>query len=202
MLTPSTNHDAETEPKVFHKIVYILNALIRLRRDLVLTTLPHLAMVLRQVMLTMRRCQPNLGAKQMGVVMNTLPAWIAPSQPLGVAEAKALARVLEGLLAKTTIRTYSSNTVTEFQKAESLAKPFSKHAAYVVKAYVEAMNDPLCVVPVEIRKELFPGLFALCEMVSEHSRDSLMVSGLDSAGKVTMKALWKEYEKQRYVGKG
>jgi hypothetical protein len=39
-------------------------------------------------------------------------------------------------------------------------------------------------------------------MINEHSRDAMMVSALDAGGKATMKALWKEYEKQRYVGKG
>jgi len=29
-----------------------------------------------------------------------------------------------------------------------------------------------------------------------------MVSALDAGGKSVMKVLWKEYEKQRYVGKG
>lgn len=64
------------------------------------------------------------------------------------------------------------------------------------------MNDPLCVLSSEIRKELMPGLFALCDMVTEHARDALMVSGLDGGGKATLKVLWREYEKQRYVGKG
>lgn len=29
-----------------------------------------------------------------------------------------------------------------------------------------------------------------------------MVSALDSGGKMVLKGLWREYEKQRYVGKG
>lgn len=83
-----------------------------------------------------------------------------------------------------------------------MAKPFSKHAAYVLKAYIEAMNDPLCVLPLNLRQSLQPGLFSLCDMISDHSRDAVMVSAPDAGGKVVMKALWKEYEKQKYVGKG
>lgn len=115
-----------------------------------------------------------------------------------------LGRLLESLNAKTTVRSFASSSAVaaEPQKAESLAKPFSKHAAYVLEAYIEAMNDPLCVLSLEVRKELQPGMFALCGMVSEHSRDALMVSALDTGGKATLKALWKDYEKQRYVGKG
>jgi hypothetical protein len=88
------------------------------------------------------------------------------------------------------------------QKAESLSKPFAKHAAYVVTAYIDAVNDPLCVMRADVRRELEPGLFSLCEMMGAHSRDAVMVSALDAGGKSVMKALWKEYEKQRYVGKG
>ena len=88
------------------------------------------------------------------------------------------------------------------QKPESLVRPFSKHAAYVLTAYIDALNDPLCFVSSAVRKELQPGLFALCDMLGEHNRDAMMVSALDAAGKATVKVLWREYEKQRYVGKG
>ncbi|KIK02308.1 hypothetical protein K443DRAFT_523442 [Laccaria amethystina LaAM-08-1] len=199
-LAPSDVHDAHTSIENFHKIIAITSSIIRLRRDLVTPTLPHLGMVLRRLLLTIRACRSSLGAKQTNLVMDTQPRWINKAQPLGPQEGKALARVLETLNTKTTVRTHSS--LIEAQKAESLAKPFSKHAAYVLKAYIEAMNDPLCALPLEMRKELYPGLFALCSTMNDHSRDAMMVSGLDAGGKATMKSLWKEYERQRYVGKG
>jgi len=127
---------------------------------------------------------------------------MSASRPHGAEEAKILGRLLESLTTKTTVRVLSSASSETPRKAESLAKPFSKHAAYVLKAYIEAMNDPLCVLPLDTRKELQPGIFALCSMISEHSRDSLMISALDAGGKLTLKTLWKEYEKQMYVGKG
>ena len=201
MLAPCQVHDQDTEVMIFHKIIAISSSLIRLRRDLVTYTLPQLGMVLRQLVFSTRGCRPNLGAKQKTMVMNTQPQWINSSHPLGAEEGKALGRLLESLNTKTTVRVLSSST-SDLQKAESLAKPFSKHAAYVLQAYTEAMNDSLCILPLEVRKELEPGLFALCAMMNEHSRDALMVSGLDAGGKATLKALWKEYEKQRYVGKG
>jgi hypothetical protein len=134
------------------------------------------------------------------MVTDTFPVWINGGHPLAAEEGRALARLLTTLTSKTIVRTHQS--LADSQKAESLAKPFSKHAAYVLKSYVDAMNDPLCVMPLDIRKELQPGLFSLCDMISEHSRDAMMVSALDAGGKATMKALWKEHEKQRYVGKG
>lgn len=156
-------------------------------------------MVLQQLLATIRRPRPQLGAKQTALVTDTLPRWVNSACPIGLEEGKALARLLETLTTKTTIRTHAS---ADAQRAESLARPFSKHAAYVIKAYIDAMNDPLCILPAELRKELRPGLFALCGMLSDYSRDAMMVSALDAGGKTVMKNLWAEYEKQKYVGKG
>lgn len=197
----SESHDDETSIPVFHDIIAIISALVRLRRDLISLTLPHLGMALRQLLMLTRRPRPHLGGKQSSIISNTLPVWINIEHPLGPAEGKILARLLEALAIKSVPRTHSSST-TELRKAESLSKPFSKHAAYVLKAYIDAMNDPLCILPSDLRKELYPGLFALCGMLNEHSRDALMLSSLDSGGKTTMKSLWKEYEKQHYVGRG
>jgi hypothetical protein len=156
-------------------------------------------MLLRQLIAILRNPQPQLGGRQSKLVTDTLPLWVnATYMPLGAGEAKRLARLLSTLTTKSIPRTHTSQT----QKAESLAKPFSKHAAHLLKAYVEAMNDPLCTLPLQIRKELEPGLFALCDMVTEHARDAMVVSALNSGENATLKLLWKEYEKQRYVGKG
>ncbi|KAI0639184.1 Urb2/Npa2 family-domain-containing protein [Trametes polyzona] len=202
LLAGSTAHEPTTDATVFHGVVNILSALVRLRRDLVLNTLPHLGFVLRQLVSCLRSLRPQLGGKQRRLVMDTLPRWLAPTpaHALGAAESRALARLLTTLTTKTMVRTHGPGA--DAQKPESLVRPFSKHAAYVLTAYVEAVNDPLCFVPAPVRKELQPGLFALCEMLGEHNRDAMMVSALDAGGKATMKALWKEYEKQRYVGKG
>lgn len=199
-LAGSRVHDNGTSLEVFHQIIAIVSALIRLRRDLVALTLPHLGNILRQLMLTMRSVRPHLGAKQTALVTDTQPRWINAEQPIGVEEAKALARLLETLATKSMIRNNAASL--DNQKAESLAKVFSKHAAYVIKAYIEAMNDPLCILPYELRRELHRSLYTLCGMVSDHTRDAMMMASLDAGGKITMKSLWKEYEKQRYVGKG
>ncbi|KAG6891424.1 hypothetical protein C0992_007203 [Termitomyces sp. T32_za158] len=199
-LAGSCVHDKDTTLEIFHKIINVISALIRLRRDLVIHTLPHLGSVLRQLLVIVRTVRPSLGIKQTSLVTDTLPRWLNAKQPIGVEEVRVLARLLETLTTKYMVRNNAPNSET--QKAESLAKPFSKHATYVLKAYITVMNDPLCLLPSEHRKELQRGLYALCSMIGDHSRDAMMVSALDTGGKLTMKALWKEYEKQRYVGKG
>lgn len=168
---------------------------------MVVHTLPHLGAILRQLIASMRQLRPQLGGKQKKVVTDTMPIWLNAAEPLQADEVKALARLLTGITSKSIVRTHHG-PASDNQKAESLATPFSKHAAYVLKAYIDSMNDPLCVLPLELRRELQPGLFSLCDMITEHSRDAMMVSALDAGGKATMKTLWKEYEKQRYVGKG
>lgn len=200
LLSGSENHDATTSVEVFREIAGITNALIRHRRDLVLPALPHLSVILQRLVTLVRTVRPGLGAKQARAVANSFPFWMNSREPLGISEVKVLSRLLVSLTAKTTVRAVGSTQ--ENQKMESLARPFGKHAAYVLVACVQAMNDPLCVVYATTRKELYPGLFALCEMLSDHDREAMMLSGLDGGGKVAMKAVWNDYRKQKYVGQG
>jgi hypothetical protein len=200
LLAGSKAHDSETNVSVFREIVVILNSLVRLRRDLVVATLPHLSNIIRHLLFALRSPRPLLGAKQHAIVANSLPAWINPSRPLGAEESKDLSRLLTSLSAKTSVRVHGPSA--ELRKPESLARPLSKHVACVLRAYLEALNDPLCILPADVRRELQPGLFILCDMLNEHTRDALMVSALDAGGKAAMKVLWGEYEKQRYKGKG
>lgn len=138
------------------------------------------------------------------MVTDTLPQWVGQgSIQLGAPEARVLARLLTGLTTKTVVRTYTTRDSSDAPApAASLARAFSKHSAPVLRAYVDALADPLSILTLDVRRELEPGLFSLCEMTSEHARDALVASSLDASGKVLLKALWKEYEKQRYVGKG
>lgn len=176
---------------------------MRLRRDLVIHTLPHLASVLHRLVIITRCMRPQLGGKQSKLVSDTFPSWITSTQPIGVAESRALSRLLTALTIKTVPRAHVHTvTISETQKAESLAKPFAKHAGYILITYIDALNDPLCLMSADMRRELQPGLFSLCEMLGEHNRDALVISTLDSGGKAIMKMIWREYEKQRYVGKG
>lgn len=198
----STHHESVTNKTVLNGTISVISALLRLRRDLVATTLPHLSFILRRLIMTLRRLRPHLGGKQTRLVSDTLPSWINASEPARAEDSKAIARLLTTLTTKTVVRTYGTSTSADGQKAESLARPFSKHAAYVLCAYIEALNDPLCVIPAEVRKELDPGLFALCDMMGENNRDAMMVASLDAGGKSVMKGIWREYEKQKYVGKG
>ena len=200
LLSGNENHVESTSVDIFREIVGITSALIRHRRDLVLPALPHLSMVLQRLVTLIRAIRPGLGAKQARTVANNFPFWVNGREPLGISEVKILSRLLVSLTTKTAVRFVGSTQ--ENQKMESLARPFGKHASYVLVAYVQAMNDPLCVVYATTRKELYPGLFALCEMLGDYDREAMMLSALDAGGKATMKAVWNDYKKQKYVGQG
>jgi len=200
LLSGSENHDVSTSTEIFQEIVGTAGAMIRHRRDLVLPTLPHLSVVLQRLVTMIRATRPGLGVKQARAVANSFPFWVNSRQPLGIPEVKILSRLLVSLTTKTTVRPVGSPQ--ENQKMESLVRPFGKHASYVLVAYVQAVGDPLCVVYANTRKELYPGLFALCEMLSDHDREAMVLSALDGGGKATMKTLWNDYKKQKYVGQG
>ncbi|KAI5990056.1 hypothetical protein F5J12DRAFT_929918 [Pisolithus orientalis] len=68
----------------------------------------------------------------------------------------------------------------ETQKAESLAKSFAKHVGHVFLAYIDSMNDSLCILTPKIRRELEPGQFSLCEMLNSHE---VALEGIEYVGK-------------------
>lgn len=166
---------------------------------------------------SLRSPRANLGAKQMRMVTESLPRFIqAPviademgkcEAFLGPLEAKALGRLLTTLKTKTTVvgvRGAAGDSL--HPKAESLARPFARHAPAVLLSYLSMMASPISFLSLEVRNELEPGIFALCDMMGEHGRDAIMASSmgqvLDSSGKQVLKNVWKEYEKQRYTGAG
>jgi Urb2/Npa2 family len=201
MLSGSVSHEDETESATYEHIVSIATTLVRQRRDLVATALPHLSAILSRLLEILRAVRPDLGARQRRSVTDTLPTWINSSYPLGADNAKSLARLLTSLMTKYTVRSAPSR-IDSAGKAQSLAQPFSKHAPYVLTAYLRALTDPLSQFSPPIRGELEPGLFALCDMMGEHGRDSIMTAMLDDGGRTMLKILWKEYDKQRDTGKG
>ncbi|PVG00766.1 hypothetical protein CPB86DRAFT_812877 [Serendipita vermifera] len=200
---PSKIGSKVTHTDIFHRIVQTLSTLIRNRRDLMVQCLPHLVVILRRLIGHLRSPQINLGHKQYRNISNQLPPWITVSEPLSRPEAIALSRLLVALNTKNLVRSKSlTPSILDWtREAQSLAKPFSKHASGVLAAYIEVLTDPLCLISREVRVELTPGINSLCEMSGEKGRDALMVT-LDNTGKILFKNIWSSYEKQRYEGKG
>jgi hypothetical protein len=205
--TTASEHTEHTYPLLYLQIVNVASALVRNRRDLVAASFPHLALILCRLISALKSPRPNLGRKQGDMVTSSLPRWVACTEPLGEVEAKALARLLTALTTKTTLRSRFGGPATLAggrgleAEAQSLAKPFSKHAPSVLLEYIRAVNDPLCLVARGVRDELAPGLYALCGMMGEKGRDSI-TPVLDNGGKMILTTMWAAYQKQRYVGQG
>lgn len=195
----SHDHDGHTSYSIFHAIVSMLGDLVRLRHDLLNSFFPHISKILRRLILLLRTTRPHLGTKQYRFIADTYPRWVNPSESFRVSDGTALARLLTSFNTKTSVR---SRGGSELPKAASLARSFARHAPYVLLAYLEAISDPLTYISVQVRKELQPGLFALCAMTGEHGRDTLMMQNLDVEQRALLKALWGDYAKQKYTGKG
>ena len=200
-LSDSASHDDATSRTIYSRIVSLIYGLVRLRRDLVIDSLPHLAHTLSRLLECLQAVRQDLGAIQRRSITNTFPLWIQPSQPLGAEDAKATARLLESLTTRTEVHS-TSYAASSVGTAESLAHPLSKHGPYVLVAYIRALTNPLGFFSIEIRRELEPGFFALCSMMNKHVRDSIMISMLDGGERAMLKLIWEKYEKQKYVGRG
>ncbi|KAH8120637.1 hypothetical protein DFH11DRAFT_1685876 [Phellopilus nigrolimitatus] len=139
LLTGSSSHSSHTHSPILHSIVNISSALVRLRRDLVQATLPHLGFVLRGLLLALRTPRPQLGARQRALVAGSLPWWVNPEQALGATDARAIARLLTALQTKTIPRNFGSREKEKEKdgghRAEALAGAFSKHAGPVLAAH-------------------------------------------------------------------
>ncbi|GJJ11291.1 hypothetical protein Clacol_005523 [Clathrus columnatus] len=200
MTDGSPDHNTNTSYSIFQNVVSILDDLVRLRHDLLNSFFPHISEILRRLISLLRTIRPQLGTKQYRLLANAYPRWINPLESFGESGgAGHLARLLTMFTTKTLVRSRGNN---ELPKAASLARSFARHAPYVLLAYLQAASDPLTYMTAQVRKELQPGLFALCAMTGEHGRDTLMIQNLSAEQKVLLKTLWGNYVKQKYTGKG
>ncbi|EJT97949.1 hypothetical protein DACRYDRAFT_41334, partial [Dacryopinax primogenitus] len=124
--------------------------------------------------------------------------WVASDDPLGAEHAAELGRLLCTVVVRRPAQGYR---VAE-SKLESLAKPFARHAPYLLKKYIDMVTDPFTTISGDMRRALQPGIFALCSMINDPDRDSLMLSLRKTPAKALFKAMWQEYDRQKYVGRG
>ncbi|CAE6500917.1 unnamed protein product [Rhizoctonia solani] len=189
LLDRATSSMEETFLRAYSSIVVALHSLVRFRRDLLTPTLAQLAALLTRLIRILRlRTSHAIGAPQRSV----------ESQASLAGKATELARLLVGLSTKTVVRLPGSNKPEQAAKAESLARPFARHAPYLLVAYAESAAD----MSTAVRNALKPGLFALCVMCGTPARDMIMVTMLDTVEKEVFGALWREWEGQKYTGKG
>jgi hypothetical protein len=192
-------------PHIYLSLAASATSLVRHRRDLVSALLPHLSALLILLLSALRSPRPSLGGRQLRILSDSLPCWLNVStSPLGIAEARAFARLLTSLTVKTIPRLPPSTaSISAQRRASSLATPLSKHAPYLLLAYVRMLTDLDTVVSPAVRHELEPGVGSICEIVGERDRDAVMIGGgLDGGGKGVLKMVWEGWEKGKYAGTG
>ncbi|KAF8342889.1 Urb2/Npa2 family-domain-containing protein, partial [Cantharellus anzutake] len=201
-LSPSTSHDTTTSKSIYLQIASIARQLVNSRRDLVVNSLPHLGHILSRLLECLRAVRGSLGASQQRSIASTFPSWIQPSQPLGAEEANSITRLLMTLTKRTEVQTSSSaNKSKPIPQAESIARPFSTQAPYVLVAYIRILTSPLGILSPDIRRGLEPGIFELCSMINDQMRDSMMITMLDGGEREMLKLIWDGYIKRNKVGR-
>lgn len=130
-------------------------------------------------------------------------------------DARYFARILDTITSKTTAMSRreaaTANANLNSGKAggaESLSKPFSKHAIYVILAYINAVltaggasGSLRAFIPPHVRNEMRQGLAALCQVINESERDWILATELlDDGGKNLLKDIWRQWDQQRYKG--
>ncbi|CEH13443.1 Nucleolar 27S pre-rRNA processing, Urb2/Npa2, C-terminal [Ceraceosorus bombacis] len=196
---------------IFKSITTTLGALCRLRNDLISCALPHLMVVLIRLVSLFGQARAEVAPAHLHKVTQNSPAWLDILQsPLDERDAQSMARLLTTLTTKSHPAnggTGSGSSATSKKrkrsapsKSTSLAQAFSKYAPHVLAAHIRSLIHPATYVSARCRTELKPGLYALCEMMGRHERDSLMLSDMDQAQRSILKTIWGDWESQRYRG--
>jgi hypothetical protein len=196
-LAPNQSRPIHAQTGIFELVVVIVSLLFQRRADLVNETLPSAVHVLCS-MLRVLQC-PRNGRAIRG------PFWLA--EPLDSSAATSFSRLLSSLASR---RFASGN------KSTSLASSFVKHTSAILVAYVRASADPFAGLSTAVRRELEPGLFALCELITVGGR----VDGRGREGegvglpfglgegpggeaeKELWADLWRDWKTKRYTGQG
>lgn len=195
--------DGRDASAIFGGICAVLRSLIRHRKDIVKPCLPHLTEVLSQqwhLLSHVSRAHTGMAIERQ--VHASMPCWLDVAvSPLGLDAAQAFRRVLSELAGKTSVIHVSKKVKPNTPNTtETLAKPMKKHAVYVLVAYARCVTMPHTTIPPNLRQELLPGLFALCDICGDFERDTALKSMLDASAQLVFKDIWRQWDGQRYKG--
>ncbi|PWN39924.1 hypothetical protein IE81DRAFT_249557 [Ceraceosorus guamensis] len=192
---------------IFRSINTTLGAVCRLRNDLVSCALPHLMVVLIRLVSLFGQARAEVAPAHLHKVTQNSPSWLDILQsPLDERDAQSMARLLTTLTTKSTLANGTGSATSKKRKrsapskSTSLAQAFSKYAPHVLAAHIRSLIHSATYVSARCRTELKPGLYALCEMMGTHERDSLVLSDMDQAQRSILKTIWGDWESQRYRG--
>ena len=132
----------------------------------------------------------------------SMPCWLnMVVSPLGLDAAQALRRVLSELAGKTSVIHVSKKAKPHTPNMnETLAKSMTKHTVYILVAYARCVTMPHTTIAPNLRQEILPGLFALCDICGDFERDAALKSMLDASAQLVFKDIWRQWDAQRYKG--
>lgn len=197
--------------------------IVRHRKDHVVPLFPQLVSTLSSFLSILRRAgfgstgsAVSIGEADTGVVLGqraerearaTFPAWAWQGGVKGInkPEAAAVGRLLGSLTTKTTALQHKNkhNSEEAPPKTTSLTAPLSKHAPFLLLAYLRACVHPTCPIPSTLRGELQGGWFEVMDSMGKWEREALMKGFLsedEEAERGVLRGLWKSWEKERYRG--
>lgn len=200
---------------------------VRHRKDHVVPLFPQLVSTLSAFLSILRRAgfgstgsMASFDEGEAGIVLGqraerearaTFPAWAWQGGAKGINqnEAAAVGRLLGSLTAKTAAIHQKSSKNSKSEETgstgttTSLAAPLSKHAPFLLLAYLRACVHSTCPIPSTLRGELQGGWFEVMDSMGKWEREALMKGFLgddEEAERGILRDLWKSWEKERYRG--
>ena len=217
---PELSHYAVSE-----NVINMLSSTARLRADLVAGCPAEVVGVLSSmfVLFLQPRRQYNSSAGARARVTSRWPPWLAePTPPQSADEDGANVGGLKATHAAQLSRLLTSLCNAKLDKPRNPSRPGSasianslvKHVPAILVAYCRAVGDQWGSISAEIRKELEPGLWSLCEVLTAGGRVDArgregeglgLPFGLGEGGEVekdVWAGMWLNWGKHRYQGKG
>lgn len=183
----------------FMNMLDIASAISMHRRDLLVPTFSQLVAGLAAFIRTLQLADNSSSANAPSWA-NTVIPWIRP------VHAKALTRLLVSLNTKSPTLQHSkkrSDSARDDSNPTSLAGPLSKHAPFILIAFLRAATDNTAPLSSEMRRELTVGILEILGTMGKHEREALMRGFLTQsmeAERTLLKQLWKDQERVRYKG--
>ena len=214
---------------VFLNMVDVASSIATHRRDLLIPTFPQFIAALSGLVELLQlsgldaaarvlNASPAGGAQRAAA---RFPAWAlegcvpSPSTCVGPKHARALTRLLVSLGTKTASSMHHGRPSASASAAAgaaasgpvtgpvSLTGPLSKHAPFLLVAFLRASTDTHAPLAPAVRQALTVGVLEVLGTLGKHEREALMRGFLGNhmeAERALLRALWKEHEKIRYKG--
>lgn len=207
-LLPSSTEASACAPELLVTTLSPLLTLIRHRPDLCVSNLPAIVGALAASIPLLQRARTSSSAAQKKAASRR--AWWLMTEP-NIDPAPQHAALISRIL----VSLCTAKVAATEGEGQKLAGPLAKHAPAILVSYARAASDPWAGLSPAVRKELEPGLFALCEVVTAggradgRGREGEGVGAPFGLGDVHGDAerevwadVWRAWGKKRYVGRG